>query len=39
VAAISISAPKNRVTAETSDTLANLVSETAAKISGSLGGL
>ena len=39
VAAISISAPKNRVTAETSDTLANLVSEAAAKISSSLGGL
>jgi DNA-binding IclR family transcriptional regulator len=36
VAAISISAPKNRVTAETSDTLAKLVSETAGKISSSL---
>ena len=36
VAAISISAPKNRVTAKTSDTLAKLVSETAAKISSSL---
>ncbi|MDD5170975.1 MAG: IclR family transcriptional regulator [Syntrophales bacterium] len=36
VAAISISAPKNRVTAETGDTLAKLVSKTAAKISSSL---
>jgi IclR family transcriptional regulator, KDG regulon repressor len=39
VAAISISAPKNRVTAETSETLAKLVSETAGRISSSLGGL
>jgi IclR family transcriptional regulator, KDG regulon repressor len=39
VAAISISAPKNRVTAKTSDMLANLVSETAGKISSSLGEL
>jgi DNA-binding IclR family transcriptional regulator len=36
VAAISISAPKDRVTAETGDTFANMVSETAAKISNSL---
>ncbi len=36
VAAISISAPKNRATASTRDTLAKLVSETAGKISGSL---
>jgi IclR family KDG regulon transcriptional repressor len=39
VAAISISAPKNRVTANTSSILVNLVSETAAKISNSLGKL
>ncbi len=39
VAAISISAPKDRVTAETSKTFANLVSETAAKISSSLSGI
>jgi DNA-binding IclR family transcriptional regulator len=37
VAAISISAPKERATAKTRDTLIQLVSETAAKISGSLG--
>jgi len=37
VAAISISAPKNRVTANTSDKLLKLVSKTAAKISDSLG--
>jgi IclR family transcriptional regulator, KDG regulon repressor len=36
VAAISISAPKNRVTAKTSATLAKLVSETAGRISSSL---
>lgn len=36
VAAISISAPKNRVTANTGATFAKLVSETAGKISGSL---
>jgi IclR family KDG regulon transcriptional repressor len=36
VAAISISAPKNRATADTGDTLAKLVSETAGKISASL---
>jgi len=36
VAAISISAPKNRVTANTSDILAKLVSETSRKISSSL---
>ncbi len=36
VAAISISAPKNRVTAHTSDMLLNLVSETSRRISGSL---
>lgn len=36
VAAISISAPKNRVIAKTKDTFARLVSETAAKISGTL---
>ena len=36
VAAISISAPKNRVTAKTGDTLANLISETARRISTSL---
>ncbi|MCE5265013.1 MAG: IclR family transcriptional regulator [Deltaproteobacteria bacterium] len=37
VAAISISAPKHRVTANTGHTLAKLVSETASRISGSLG--
>jgi DNA-binding IclR family transcriptional regulator len=36
VAAISISAPKDRVIEETGDTFANMVSETAAKISNSL---
>jgi len=36
VAAISISSPKNRVTADTSDMLLKLVSETSRKISGSL---
>jgi IclR family transcriptional regulator, KDG regulon repressor len=36
VAAISISAPKNRVTAKTSDTFAKLVSETSREISSSL---
>jgi len=39
VAAISISAPKNRVTAKRSDMLAKLVSKTAQKISQSLGDL
>jgi IclR family transcriptional regulator, KDG regulon repressor len=39
VAAISISAPKNRVTAGTSGRLLKLVSETAGKISSSLGEL
>jgi DNA-binding IclR family transcriptional regulator len=37
VAAISISAPKNRVTADTSNKLLKLVSETAGRISSSLG--
>ena len=37
VAAISISSPKNRVTANKSDVLLKLVSETAGKISSSLG--
>jgi len=37
-AAISISAPKNRVTAKTSDMLLKLVSETSREISGSLNG-
>ena len=36
VAAISISAPKNRVTGKTGETLAKLVSETSRKISSSL---
>jgi IclR family transcriptional regulator, KDG regulon repressor len=39
VAAISISAPKNRVNANTSDRLLKLVSETAGRISSSLGEL